>query len=291
MVPKGGSLTRLILRHSVAAVVLVATIVAACASEEPSNSVPDTSPPPATAARDGLLVTLAVERASLPAAARTWVSIDVTNTSNVVRMWQGGGCNFLADIRIETATAVTPELGRVWKGLAGRFKQLIGPPTQASSSGSFIDERFVDQSRIACTADLRVNEISAGQRLQMKAAWDGEIEGVVAPPGPARIVASFPYLGLAGKPDAPQPIEATIGVEVMDKGVRLLSPGQAIDSALGNPDFAAFLAAAGMPDWSGVDIEQHGHTYHVVLSLATIEGRATVDRQTGAVTFAKRTRQ
>ena len=290
MVPNGGWLPRLRLRGGVAVLVLVATIVAACGSEEPSNTVPDTSPPPVTAARDGLLVTLAVERASLPAAGRTWVSVSVINTSNEVRMWQGGGCNLLADIRIETATAVTPELGRVWKGLAGRFKQLIGPPTEASNRDSFIDERFVDQSGVACTADLRVNEISAGQRLQMKAAWDGEIEGVVAPPGPGRIVASFPYLGLAGKPDAPQPIEATIGVNVMDQGVRLLSPGQAIDAALGNPDFADFLAAAGMPDWSGVDIESHGHTYVVVLSLATIEGRATVDRQTGAVTFAKRAR-
>jgi hypothetical protein len=279
------------LRGGVAALVLVATIVAACGGEDPSNAVPDTSPPPVTVARDGLLVTLTVERASLPAAARTWVPVTVDNTSNEVRMWQGGGCNFLADVRIETATAVTPEPGRVWKGLAGRFKQLIGPPTQASNRGSFIDERFVDQSGVACTADLRVNEISAGQRLQMKAAWDGEIEGVVAPPGPARIVASFPYLGLAGKPDAPQPIEATIGVDVVDQGVRLLSSGQAIDAALGNRDFADFLAAAGMPDWSGVDIESHGHTYIVVLSLATIEGRATVDRQSGAVTFATRALQ
>ncbi len=222
MVPKGGSLTRLRLRGGVAAAVLVTIFVSGCASEQPSGVVPEVSPPPVTAARDGLLVTLAVERASLPAAARTWVSVGDMNTSNEVRMWQGGGCNFLADIRIDTATAVTPELGRVWKGLAGRFKQLIGPPAQASSSGSFIDERFVDQSRVACTADLCVNEISAGQRLQMKAAWDGEIEGVVAPPGPARIVASFPYLGLAGKPDAPQAIEATIGVDVTDQGVRLL---------------------------------------------------------------------
>jgi hypothetical protein len=291
MVPNGGSLTKLRLRGGVAAAVLITTLLAGCGTEQPSSVVPEVSLPPVTAARDGLLVTLAVERASLPAAARTWVSVSVINTSNEVRMWQGGGCNFLADIRIETATAVTPELGRVWKGLPGRFKQLVGPPTQASNRGSFIDERFVDQSGVACPADLRVNVISAGQRLQMKAAWDGEIEGVVAPSGPARIVASFPYLGPAGKPDAPQPIEATMGVDVIDQGVRLLSPGEAIDAALGNRDFADFLAAAGMPDWSGVDIESHGHAYVVVLSLATIEGRATVDRQTGAVTFARRARQ
>lgn len=291
MVPNGGSLTKLRLRGGVAAAVLITTLLAGCGTEQPSSVVPEVSLPPVTAARDGLLVTLAVERASLPAAARTWVSVSVINTSNEVRMWQGGGCNFLADIRIETATAVTPELGRVWKGLPGRFKQLVGPPTQASNRGSFIDERFVDQSGVACPADLRVNVISAGQRLQMKAAWDGEIEGVVAPPGPARIVASFPYLGPAGKPDAPQPIEATMGVDVIDQGVRLLSPGEAIDAALGNRDFADFLAAAGMPDWSGVDIESHGHAYVVVLSLATIEGRATVDRQSGAVTFATRALQ
>lgn len=291
MVPNSRSLTRLKLRHRAVAAFLAAAILSGCGTEQPSNAVPNAAPPPVTAARDGLLVTLAVDRASLPAADRAWVSVTVENRSSEVRLWQGGGCNPLAYISITTATAATPEPGRNWSGLAGTFKQLIAPASQASDSGSFMDERFIDQIGVACTADLRVNEISAGQRLQMKAAWDGEVQGVAAPAGPARIVASFPYLGPAGKPDAPQPIEATIGVDVVDQGVRLLSPGQAIDAALGNPDFAAWLAAAGMPEWSGVDIESHGHAFIVVLKLATIEGRATVDRQTGAVTFATRARQ
>jgi hypothetical protein len=290
MVPSGRSLTRPLRRHAALAFV-VAAIVSGCGAEQPTGVAPESSPPSVTAARDGLLVTLAVDHAALPAASRTWVVVTVANTSSEVRMWQGGGCNFLADVTIETTTAVTPEPGHGWSGQAGRFKQLIGPVSQASNSGSFVDERFVDQTGVACTSDLRVNQISAGQRLQMKAAWDGEIQGVVAPPGPARIVASFPYLGPAGKPDAPQPIKATVGVEVMDQGVRLLSPAQAIDAALGNPDFAAWLASEDFSGWSGVDIESHGHTFVVVLMLATIEGRATVDRQTGAVTFATRARQ
>jgi len=291
MVATGRSLTRQTIRRSIAAAAMVATLASGCGSEQPSNVVSDASPEPVTAARDGLLVTLSIDRSTLPAAGRTWVSVSVENISSQVRLWQGGGCNPLADVSITTATTVTPEPGRSWNGLARTFKELTSQSADASNVGSFTDEPFVDQRAIGCPANLAVNQIDAGQRLEMKAAWDGEIQGVVAPPGPAQIVASFPYLGLAGKVDAPQPIEAMIQVDVADRGVRLLSRGQAVDAALGDPDFAAWVAANNVPAWDGVDVESHGHTYVFVLQLPTIEGRATVDRETGAVDFEKRLRQ
>src|SRR5258706_10606099 len=119
MVPTGRSLTRPPLRRCVAAAALVATLASGCGSEQPSNVVADASPEPVTAARDGLLVTLSVDRSTLPAAGRTWVSVSVENTSSEVRLWRGGGCNPLADISIRTATTVAPEPGRSWDGLAG----------------------------------------------------------------------------------------------------------------------------------------------------------------------------
>jgi hypothetical protein len=295
MVPTGRLLTRPTLRHRAAAAILVATIVAGCGTEQPSNVPPEPSPDPVTVARDGLVVTLAVDRPTLPAAGRTWVSVSVENTSSEVRLWRGGGCNPLADITIRTATAVTPEPGRNWDGLAATFKDLLAQANQASDTGFFEDERFVDQvAGVVCPADLGVNQISAGQRLEMRAAWDGEIQGVPAPPGPARIVASFPYLGAAGKPDAPEPIEATVKVAIANPGIRLLSRGQAIDAALGDPEFAGWLASADMTAWCGVDLQSQGRSYVVILSLnrlgATVDGRATVDRETGSVSFDTRAR-
>jgi hypothetical protein len=219
------------------------------------------------------------------------MSVSVENTSSEVRLWRGGGCNPLADVSITTAIEVTPEPGRNWDGLARSFKELAAQQVQASNVGSFIDERFVDQPAMACPANLAINQISAGQRLDMRAAWDGEVQDAVAPPGAARIVASFPYLGAAGQPEAPEPVVATIRVNVSDLGIRLLSRGQGVDAALSNPDFAAWVASNDIAAWEGVDVEAHGHTYVFVLKLATIEGRATVDRQTGAVSFDTRARQ
>jgi hypothetical protein len=299
MVPNGRPLTRPTLRCAAAAAIVIAAVVAGCGADLPSAppaELSDASPEPVSAARDGIVVTLSVDRSTLPAADRTWVSVTVENASSEVRLWRGGGCNPLADVTIWTATAVTPEPGRNWDGLAGTFKELLAHANEASDTALFLDERFVDRTPIvACPADLGVNQISAGQRLEMRAAWDGEIEGVAAPPGPARITASFPYLGAAGKPDAPQPIEATAKVDVANPGIRLLSRGQAIDAALGDANFAAWLASADMNAWSGVDLQSQGKSYVVILSLdhlgGTTEGRATVDRETGAVSFDKRARQ
>jgi hypothetical protein len=291
MLPTGRSLTRPTLRRWVAAAALAVTLFSGCGSEQPSNVVPEASPSPVTATRDGLVVTLSVDRSTLPAAARTWVSVSVVNTSSEVRLWRGGGCNILADVSISTATGVTPEHGRNLGGPAGTFKDLAAPSAPESNVGWFTEERFVDKTNFGCPANLAINQIGAGQRLEVRAAWDGEIQDAVAPPGPARIVASFPYLGRAGKLDSPEPIEAMTMVDVMDRGVRLLSRGQAADAALSNPDFDAWVTSNNIAAWSGVEVESHAHVYVFVVKLATLEGRATVDRQTGAVSFDTRVRQ
>jgi hypothetical protein len=273
--------------------VLVGLALAACG---PSPTAPSLEPgPSAVAERDGIRVSLTLDRAALPAGDRTLAVVTVENTTPERRLYQGGGCDFLASIDIATAAEVQPAVGQRWPGTAGRFKDLLNPTPGPSSQGMFVDERFVEPTRIVCTADLGVNELSAGQRLEMRAIWNGEVNGVVAAPGPARVTASFPYLGQPAGPDpfanAPQPIQAVIDVDVVDTGVRLLSPGQAIDAALGNAEFGAWLARAGAIErWRGVELEGSGHTLAVILIVGDQEGRASVDRVSGAVTFAQKLR-
>lgn len=277
------------------ALVVAAVTIAIASGCGGDQSSAEPSAAEASSERDGVRVSLSVERAALPAGVRAWALVSVENTSPAVRRYQGGGCDFLASVTIETASAVTPDPGRDWKGIAGKFKQLVGPHAGASSAGSFIDEQFADQGQVVCTADLGVNEIKPGQRLEMRAAWNGEIFGVVAPPGPARVKASFPYLGPVARADAfddpPQPVEATVPVEVIDEGRRLLSPGQAIDAALQDPRFAAWVGSADMGAWQGVGIEPAGDSFVVSLSLmvdgVTVAGRATVNRQSGGVAFER----
>jgi hypothetical protein len=272
---------------------VAATVVAACGDSSPS---PQTSAGPVgSATRDGLVVTVALDRAVLPSGDRTLAVVTVENRSPERRFYQGGGCDFLADVQIETTADVVPDPGVAWPGAFGRFKDLLRPAPIETREGYFVDERFADPTQIMCTADLGINEIGPGQRLEMRALWNGEISGTVAAPGPGRVIASFPYLGLGiqgelvGKP--PQAIAATIAVDVADVGIRLLSPGQVIDAALGDPQFSGWLAAAGhIQGWDSVSLEGQGHVMVVVLGVQGVEGRASVDRVSGAVIFAKQPR-
>jgi len=183
------------LRSAIAVAVWLIAILAACGGTlPPSGAV--LPGPVSTATRDGLIVSVALEHAPLTAGVRAWAKVTVVNTAPVVRHYQGGGCEFLADVTIRTAAPVTPERGRDWDGLAGLFKKLVLPDGAPSADGSFVDERFVDQGGVvACPASLGLNEIRPGEQRGMKAAWAGEGQGVAAAACPARVIASFPYLG------------------------------------------------------------------------------------------------
>ena len=245
------------------------------------------------AERGGVRVTLSVERAPLPAGQRTWAAVVIENRSPGVILWQGGGCEIPATITIELASPVRPDPGRDWPGLAGRLKGLIAPPVEATQSTAFLPEAFVDaQQPMACPADLAINELAPGARIEHRAAWDGDILGVAAPAGPATLKASFPFMGpnLPGidKFAAPlQPIEASATVPVVDAGVRLISPAVAVDAALADGRFAQWVNALPMTEWQGVDMQVRNGTY--VVSLAVTKGgvrvaaQVTVDRRTGAV--------
>jgi hypothetical protein len=296
--PEASNVTLLPRRSRLAIVALVVvSLCAGCGTEAPSGeaSAAPIAGPVATATRDGLVVTRVVERAALTAGQRVWARVTVANGAPVVRHYQGGGCDFLASLQVRTAAAVAPAPGRQWDGAAGFFKTLVWMPGPAESIAFIQDERFVDRGGVvACPADLGVNDIKPGERLEMKAAWDGEVSGVVATAGPARVTASFPYLGQGGEGDLlgrpPQPIEAAIDVDVVDGGVRLRSPGEAIDAALSNPGFAAWVTGEPKERWQGVSLEARGHTLDVILDSGIDRGVAAVARATGAEAFSKRPR-
>lgn len=237
-------------------------------------------------------MTLTLDEAPLVAGRRVWATVDVVNLTPQTVLWQGGGCNFVASIEIVAAAVVNPNPGRAWNGLAGRFKGLAGQVAPAQN-GYFVDESFVDKGSVACTADLGINELGPGGQLRMRAAWDGEIAGVPAPPGPAKVTATFPYLGpkRAGVDpfvQPPQPIVPQLVVPVVDAGVRLLSPAEAVDAALADPRFGGWLATSDFAAWQGVGIELAAGSYEVSLTLlingGPVEGRASVDRVSGVVT-------
>jgi hypothetical protein len=137
-----------------------------------------------------------------------------------------------------------------------------------------------------------VNQLAPGRRLELQATWAGEVNGVAAPAGPAVVTASFAYLG-SGPVHDPSPvdeaIQARVSVEVAAARARLLGPGEAIDAALSAPAFAAWVASAGaVPTWQGAELQSVDGGYVVILTVRNREGRATVDRRSGAVSFEAR---
>jgi len=273
--------------------------LAGCGADNPSptggpaSGEPSIVPGPvAMATRDGIRVTLTLERAPLPSTQRTRALIVVDNLSPEVRSWQGGGCDFLATVTVHTSVDVVPDPGRDWPGTAGRFKRLVSPGSDPADDGPFIDERFADApERMFCPANIAVNRLEPGQRLQMRADWNGEIAYMAAPAGPATVSAEFPYLGQSEDSVDPLgaavPIVVSLDTKIVDTAVRFLSAGRVIDAALSDARFAAWLAEGDATTWQEADFLTHGTTADVVLSLleddVSTEGRATVDRETGVV--------
>jgi hypothetical protein len=278
-----------------AAVVMVLATVAACSGDASSGEPSVPSGPTGVMERDGVVVTLALERDPLPSGSSSRARVTVINTSTAPRRWQGGGCDLPATIEILTAAEVTPAEGRQWPGTAGQFKSLLRPNPGPSRVGTYLDERFAQpaNSIVLCPANLGVNTLEPGQRVAMTGVWDGQVNGVAAVGGAATVRATFPYLGSAAGPgpnidpsDLSHAIVVALSVDIAPPARPLLSPGEAIDGALANAEFAAWLTAAGpMAAWEGVDMEGRDGISVVILYVHGQAGRATVDRATGAVSF------
>ena len=250
--------------------ILLAAACVACGS--PAASLEPLAPGPpttATATRDGVTVTLTLEGPPR-SSALSWADLAIENGNAVGARWAGGGCGDPGGIFIDLGAAFAP--GREWPGLLGRFKRVslgqpgLGGPTNVG----YIEASKVGQE-VACPAALRREELAPGGKLTMRAAWDGRIQGGAAPAGPAIVEASFPLIGLAGLVRNDEfnasPIVARIETTVVagGGGPPPLAPGLAIDVALADPQFAAFVNANPEGMWINPDVGVIAGTWNVGL--------------------------
>lgn len=250
----------------------VAIVVLACSgSSSPSGAGTPPNPSPslalspivASVTRDGVEVTLTLEgqpRTSGP----SWATVRIANTGVKAVRWAGGGCGDPASIYIELANAF--DRGRVWPGLLGRFKSLalddaFGNPTNV---GYVAESRFGQQG-LACPASLSIEQLAAGGILSLRAGWDGRVGGTSAPApiGPATVSGWFAFIGIAGDVGddvyATKPISVAIDTSVVGSpapdGAVPLSPALAIDAALADPEFAAWILAGPEASWINPNID------------------------------------
>src|SRR4051794_11254888 len=175
--------------------VITAGLLIACDADAPgpeSSNGPTPRGPVAEATRDGITVTVALDRPVMTAAEHSFAVVTVENGSPEPRFWQGGRCNLPASIWIDSAANVTAPIGHDWPGAAGQLKDLVLPPSQPSRRAAFVVAGQIDAAgSVPCPASLGVNRLSPGQRLEIRASWSGEVNSVAAPPGPAVVTASF----------------------------------------------------------------------------------------------------
>jgi hypothetical protein len=285
MARRGGAVTQ-----SWVGLALTAGLLVACGADAEATASP--SVPSGGATRDGVVVTISLDRSPLTSGEPSTAVVTVENQSRQTRIWQGGRCNLPAAVWVDTAADVSAPVGRDWPGAAGHFKDLVLPEPVPGRRGTFVVAPIVDASTALCPASRGVNQLAPGRRLELQATWAGEVNGVAAPAGPAVVTASFAYLG-SGPVHDPSPvdeaIQARVSVEVAGSRARLLGPGEAIDAALSAPPFAAWVAGAGaVPTWQGAELQSVDGGYVVILTVRNRDGRATVDRRSGAVSFEAR---
>ncbi len=235
-------------------VLLAALVIQACTGAPQDLGAPPLSQQ-ATEERNGLRVSLQLESAPV-SGARTWATATVENVGEKRIRWAGGGCGDALWIGIDLGPAL--DGGRRWTGLLGRFKQLaLGPMGGGATNGSFVPEARLprgDGIEIACPASLSIETLAPGETSTVRAAWDGAIAAGPAPAGPGVVKASFPYIGVEGEVDDDaidaKPIVAELVTTVLGgDGGAGMSPALAIDAALADPQFAAFVEAQPEATW------------------------------------------
>jgi hypothetical protein len=245
--------------------------VAGCAAPSPSSSGGSGGPPPrnepqptpviATAARDGVGVTLSVDRARVAAGGDVAMSVSVRNVAPGVVTWQGGGCDLQERFAVTPTTDLpAAPIGHVWDGDKNVIKQLALPDAYTLRWPAPPELAHVDVA-FGCTSDLRFHQLKPGEEAQASMVWVAStVAGSPAPAGDYVVSVGFPFVGRDMTDPMVnfdlrdvQPITAQVVVTVEDHpGVA--SASNAMDAILADPAFTAWLVEHPQRSWSSTAI-------------------------------------
>ncbi len=280
---------------SVRAVALaaVAALSAACS---PAVDIPPARSPSANASseRDLVRVTLGLEGAPV-SGSRTWADARVENLGPRAVVWTAP-CQFPVSITIDLRSAFAS--GRQWAGRIGRFKTqaLGGDGFDNPIAGSYVEESLLRRANggpVACPVGGQATPLEPRGVLVVRAGWDGRIAGgPAAPPGSAVVTASFPFVGVAGAVEdnvlETRPIAVAMQT-VVGPGAGAepppLAPGLAIDAAVADPQFFAWVESTGDADARNPSLVFRDGLWAIGLSRpgsdrrTTVYGEVTVDSQ------------
>jgi hypothetical protein len=270
-------------------------------SVEPSAASTPVRPTPipaepieATEERDGISVTLALERDRVRAGDPLRFVIRAANAGRGPAAWADGQCNLIASVRIVGPPAPPEPAGRSWSGDAEILKRTTLATDRPAGAALTLEQwERGDRSGGCDSLGGIVDEISVGGQSEFGGVWPGTTStGAPVPGGPYIATAAFPYLGLSAdtpsggwSPDDIDPITVSVPVTVVPVVRPQVSPGEAMDAVLEDPEFAAWLPSLVRERWDGGDLRYEDGSWVFVLGFDMEAGRAEVrvDASTGIV--------
>ena len=230
------------------------------ASDDPSS--PDTGRATVTAERDGVRVTMSLDRRRLRAGEPAWLTTEVRNVGAGDIVWAHDGCGLTASVRA-ALEGIRWRPGITHQGKAARFKRFALGRQEIEDGTielSFVPEPFVGIGRYGC-ADVRVEErIKPGRAIRQRAQWDGFAGLGLGPPpaGRVRLVGSFGsyWRARAGEPAriTDQVIEVPLEVSLASaRDPNALDPPEVVDAALTSAPFRAWVESQDLRPGTPVD--------------------------------------
>ncbi|HEX5015166.1 MAG TPA: hypothetical protein VFV72_13530 [Candidatus Limnocylindrales bacterium] len=251
----------------------------------------DLAPGSAAVERDGVRVTLTIDRVPLAIGRPSEALVTIENLGADDAIYVANDCG----LAVEASYRPPGDWNRVGVpqvAFAAAFKELALRGDQAAGNGPrshLTPELFVGVESWGCRDVRLVRHLEPGATLVERFEWDA---WPGTPTGPADVAATF---GFIGREEAELPagraIEAVLPTTIVGGGGGRLGPVAAVDAALIDGPFSAFLAASPPNAWSTTILapDQNGRVWRVGLSVANgpvaprAYGEVTVDARTGRI--------
>jgi hypothetical protein len=197
--------------------------------------------------RDHIRVEVELQRNPLPAGELSWVKVRVTNEGRTNVTWFHGGC--AEPVNVHGISEVAWPMGEDHQGQAGMFKTYVlgGDITRAPDPHgvlSFVEKGRLHTGPTGCADYGESETIKPGKTLRATRWWSGftDLNRALPAAGPATFRGFAGYYWRGKEPA--EITDETIKLElnawiVSDAAAARLSPAQAVDAALSDPDFAA----------------------------------------------------
>jgi hypothetical protein len=231
--------------RSVASAVVVALFTVACGSPLPSTR---DEPASRTVLRDGVAVTLALERAATRPGDLVGVLLVVRNVGADPVLWRGNGCALSSPI------TVVPGAGRRSAEVRGEDPRaaLAAALTEGADSPASV-VRLRDEAgggAASCAVDHGFSELAPGAALRYSGAWPARtVLGAPAVSGDylvrgefTRLRSDVPLVPAAYRADRdsrPIRVELPLTAAARDAAATGLSGAAAVERLLSHPDLAA----------------------------------------------------